>query len=111
MCLVSSSLRLNLRSHSCTGQAYGRSCTGVLLGRFGYFRARTGTSRIGRLDCWYTCDRISCPFEVAWLNSASVAGLTAVPEPEPEADWLEDMGAGTGAWQSTKLSCLVTTWG
>ena len=29
MCRVSSSLRENLRSHSFTGQAYGRSCTWI----------------------------------------------------------------------------------
>ena len=51
---VSSSLRENRLSHSDTGQAYGLSCTGVLLGLLGYFLARTGISLMGRLLCWYT---------------------------------------------------------
>ena len=52
---VSSSDRENLRSQLETGQAYGRSCKGVLLGRLGYFRFRTGTRQIGLALCWYTC--------------------------------------------------------
>ena len=49
ICLVSSSLRENLLSHSLTGQAYGLSWTGVLLGLFGYFLALTGIRLMGML--------------------------------------------------------------
>ena len=57
MCLVNSSLLENRRSHSFTGQPYGRSWTGVLLGRLGYFRALTGINRIGIVACWYTYNK------------------------------------------------------
>lgn len=68
---VSSSEREKRRSQFSTGHAYGRSWTGVLLGRFGYLRGFTGTSFNGIGLCWYTCERISWPLLVAWLYSAS----------------------------------------
>ena len=52
MCRVNSSLLENRRSHSFTGQAYGRSWTGALEGRLVYYRARTGTRRMGMDACW-----------------------------------------------------------
>lgn len=73
MCRVSSSERENRRSQPSIGQAYGRSCTGVLLGRLGYLRGLTGTSFSGTGLFWYAWLRISWPLLVAWLYSARVA--------------------------------------
>ncbi len=75
MCRVSSSDLEKRRSQFSTGQAYGRSCTGVLLGLLGYFLGLTGTSLRGSGDCWYTCDRISWPLLVDGLYSARLTGL------------------------------------
>lgn len=49
---VNSSDRLNRRSQPSTGQAYGRSCTGVLEGLLGYFRSLTGRSFMLVFPCW-----------------------------------------------------------
>lgn len=66
---VSSSLREKRRSQLSTGHGYGRSCGGVLLGLFGYFRGFTGNSF--SCPCWYGWLRIPCRdgFDVAdWSN-------------------------------------------
>ena len=55
---VSSSLREKRRSQLSTGHGYGRSCGGVLLGRFGYLRGFTGKSF--SCPCWYGWFRTFC---------------------------------------------------
>lgn len=79
------------------GQAYGRSCTGVFDGLFGYLRGLTGMSFMGPGLFWYTWLRISCPLLVAWLYSARLASAAAaaaadadVVDPELDAPAPED---------------------
>ncbi len=69
---VNSSDREKRRSQFSAGQACGRSCTGVLLGRLGYFLGRMGL-RASVWEGWWCWEMCCCPpRKLGWICCLSL---------------------------------------